>query len=165
MMGNMMNKLHGRSNDDQAMKIHINISMKLSEDEYTSFRTGSGSDIRLTSFIQFQILRQLEMDANRIIYIGMGKYFDSSIEEQEIEFKNDSQWNNNAGYGNIQISDQSERIRKTIGGNIKVIANTKISTYKHFVNITISCRTVTLEHGLVRKLIYDRRGGLLVSLT
>ncbi|KAA6402493.1 MAG: hypothetical protein EZS28_001974 [Streblomastix strix] len=58
-MENMLNKLQGHSNEDEAMRLRMQILNKLSSKEQQRVKRGFGPQMRLTSFYESQILRKI----------------------------------------------------------------------------------------------------------
>ncbi|KAA6378588.1 MAG: hypothetical protein EZS28_025883, partial [Streblomastix strix] len=72
MMDNMMNKLQGHSNEDEAMRLRMQILSKLSPEEQQRVKRGFGPQMRLTSFYEAQILRKITQQNNNAIHIDTG---------------------------------------------------------------------------------------------
>ncbi|KAA6323470.1 MAG: hypothetical protein EZS28_054310, partial [Streblomastix strix] len=56
MMDNMLNKLYGHSNEDEAMRLRMQILSRLSPEEQQRVKRGFGPQMKLTSFYEAQIL-------------------------------------------------------------------------------------------------------------
>ncbi|KAA6371581.1 MAG: hypothetical protein EZS28_032893 [Streblomastix strix] len=89
MMDNMMNKLQGHSNEDEAMRRRMQILGKLSPEEQQRVKRGFGPQLRLTSFYEAQILRKITQQNNNAIQIDTGWDFGSGTGEQQDEFQED----------------------------------------------------------------------------
>ncbi|KAA6367912.1 MAG: hypothetical protein EZS28_036561 [Streblomastix strix] len=89
MMDNMMNKLQGHSNEDETMRLRMQILNKLSPEEQSRAKRGFGPQMRLTSFYESQIQRKITYQNNNAIHIDTGWDFVSGIGEQQDEFQED----------------------------------------------------------------------------
>ncbi|KAA6404282.1 MAG: hypothetical protein EZS28_000191 [Streblomastix strix] len=89
MMDNMMNKLQGHSNEDEAMRLRMQLLSKLSPEEQLRVKRGFGPQIRLLSFYESQILRKITQKNNNPIHIDTGWDFGSGTGEQQDEFQED----------------------------------------------------------------------------
>ncbi|KAA6393670.1 MAG: hypothetical protein EZS28_010805, partial [Streblomastix strix] len=89
MMKNMMNKFQGHSNEDEAMRLRMQILNRLSCDEQQRVIRGLGPQMRLTSFYEAQILRKITEKNNNAIHIDTGWDFGSGTGEQQDEFQED----------------------------------------------------------------------------
>ncbi|KAA6394109.1 MAG: hypothetical protein EZS28_010367 [Streblomastix strix] len=89
MMENMMNKLQDHSNQDEAMRLRMQILSKLSPEEQQRVKRGFGPQIRLTSFYEAQIQRRIIEQNNNAIHIDASWDFGSGTGEQQDEFQND----------------------------------------------------------------------------
>ncbi|KAA6357373.1 MAG: hypothetical protein EZS28_047099, partial [Streblomastix strix] len=77
MMDNMMNKLQGHSNEDEAMRLRMQILSKLSPEEQQRVKRGFGPQMRITSFYESQILRKITQQNDNAIHIDAGWDFGS----------------------------------------------------------------------------------------
>ncbi|KAA6376086.1 MAG: hypothetical protein EZS28_028384, partial [Streblomastix strix] len=86
MKDNMMNKLQNNSNEDEAMRLRMQILNKLSPEEQQRVKRHFGSQMRLTFFFESQIQRKITQQNNNTIYIDTGWDFGSVTGEQQDEF-------------------------------------------------------------------------------
>ncbi|KAA6365621.1 MAG: hypothetical protein EZS28_038852, partial [Streblomastix strix] len=89
MMDNMLNKLQGHSNEDEAMRLRMQILSKQSPEEQQRVKRGFGPQKRLTSFYEDQILRKINQQNNNAIHIDTAWAFGSGTGEQQDEFQED----------------------------------------------------------------------------
>ncbi|KAA6358342.1 MAG: hypothetical protein EZS28_046131, partial [Streblomastix strix] len=87
MMSNMMNKLQNHSNQDEAMKLRLEILKKLSPEEHQRVKRDFVSQMRLISFYESQIQRKITEQNNNAIHIDTGWDFGSGTGEQQDEFQ------------------------------------------------------------------------------
>ncbi|KAA6359134.1 MAG: hypothetical protein EZS28_045339, partial [Streblomastix strix] len=88
-MEKMMNKLLGYLNEDETMRLRMQIQNKLSPKEQQKVKTGFGPQMRLTSFYEAQIQRKITEQNNNAIHIDTGWDFGSGTGEQQEEFQED----------------------------------------------------------------------------
>ncbi|KAA6342091.1 MAG: hypothetical protein EZS28_052417, partial [Streblomastix strix] len=89
MMDNMMKKLQNHSDEDEAMKLRMEILNKLSPEEQQKVKRGFGPQMRLTSFYEAQIQRRITDQSKNAIHINAGWDFGSGTGEQQDEFQED----------------------------------------------------------------------------
>ncbi|KAA6387429.1 MAG: hypothetical protein EZS28_017045 [Streblomastix strix] len=89
MMENMMSKLQGHSNEDEAMRLLMQILNKLSPEEQYRVKRNFGQQMRLTSFYEAQIQRRITEYNNNAVHIDTGWDFGSGTVEQQKEFQED----------------------------------------------------------------------------
>ncbi|KAA6326400.1 MAG: hypothetical protein EZS28_053954, partial [Streblomastix strix] len=89
MMDNMMNKLQGHSNEDEDMRLRMQILNKLSPENQQRVKGDFGPQKRLPSFYESQIQRMITQLNNSAIHIDTGWDFGSGIGEQQDEFQED----------------------------------------------------------------------------
>ncbi|KAA6387834.1 MAG: hypothetical protein EZS28_016640 [Streblomastix strix] len=89
MMNNMKNKLQGHFNEDEAMRLRMQILNRLSPEEQWRGKRGFRPEMRLTSFYESQIQRRITEQNNNAIHIDTGWDFGSGIGEQQQEFQED----------------------------------------------------------------------------
>ncbi|KAA6359143.1 MAG: hypothetical protein EZS28_045330 [Streblomastix strix] len=96
MMNNMMNELQGHSDEDEAMKLRMEILIRLSHEEQQRVKRDFGSQMRLTSIFESQMQGKITEQNNNAIHIDTGWDFGSGTGEQQDEFQedfvNDSQY-------------------------------------------------------------------------
>ncbi|KAA6388976.1 MAG: hypothetical protein EZS28_015495, partial [Streblomastix strix] len=89
MMDNMMNELQNNSNEDESVRLRMQILNKLSPEEQQRVKRGFGSQMRLMSFYEFQIQRKITQQNDNAIQIDTGWDFGSGTGEQQDEFQED----------------------------------------------------------------------------
>ncbi|KAA6359196.1 MAG: hypothetical protein EZS28_045277, partial [Streblomastix strix] len=89
MMENMLNKLQGHSNEDEVMRLRMQILNKLSPEVQQRVKRDLWPQMRLTSLHETQIQRKITEQNNNAIHIDMGWDFSSGTGEQQEEFQED----------------------------------------------------------------------------
>ncbi|KAA6401499.1 MAG: hypothetical protein EZS28_002982 [Streblomastix strix] len=89
LMINMMNKLQGHSNEDEAMRLRMQILNRLSPEEQQRMKRGFGPQMKLTSFYEPQIQRKITEQNNNAIHFDMGWDIGSGTGEQQDKFQED----------------------------------------------------------------------------
>ncbi|KAA6380750.1 MAG: hypothetical protein EZS28_023727 [Streblomastix strix] len=89
MMDNMMNELQNNSNEDETMRLRMQILNKLSPEEHQRVKRGFGSQMRLTSFYESQIQRKITQQNNNAIHIDTGWDFGNGTGDQQDEYQED----------------------------------------------------------------------------
>ncbi|KAA6369120.1 MAG: hypothetical protein EZS28_035352 [Streblomastix strix] len=85
----MMNELQNHLNDDESMKLRMEILNKLSPEEQQKIKRGFGPQMRLTIFYESQIQRRITEQNNNTIHIDAGRDFGRRTGEQQDEFQED----------------------------------------------------------------------------
>ncbi|KAA6356314.1 MAG: hypothetical protein EZS28_048159, partial [Streblomastix strix] len=88
-MDNMMNKLQNHSDEEEAMKLRMEILNKLSPEEQQKVKKGFGPQMRLIPFYEAQIQRRIPDQSQNAIHINAGWDFGSGTGEQQDEFQKD----------------------------------------------------------------------------
>ncbi|KAA6393743.1 MAG: hypothetical protein EZS28_010733 [Streblomastix strix] len=89
MMDNMMNKLQNHSDEDEAMRLRMEILNKLPPEEQQMVKRDLGSQMILISFYEYQIQRRITEQSKNAIHIDSGQDFGSETGEQQDEFQED----------------------------------------------------------------------------
>ncbi|KAA6317824.1 MAG: hypothetical protein EZS28_055031, partial [Streblomastix strix] len=89
MMDNMLNKLQNHSDEDEAMRLRMEILNKLSPEEQQKVKRGFGPQMRLTPFYEAQIQRRITEEKENAIHINAGWDFGSGTGEQQDEYQED----------------------------------------------------------------------------
>ncbi|KAA6367241.1 MAG: hypothetical protein EZS28_037234, partial [Streblomastix strix] len=89
MMDNMKIKLQNHSDEDEAMRLRMEILNKLSPEEQQKVKRGFGPQMRLTSFYESQIQRRITEQSKNAIHIDAGWDFGNGTGEQQDEFQED----------------------------------------------------------------------------
>ncbi|KAA6403396.1 MAG: hypothetical protein EZS28_001078 [Streblomastix strix] len=89
MMENMMNKLQGHSNEDEAMRMRMQILNRLSLKEQQRVKRGFGLQMRLTSFYETQIQKKITQWNKNAILIDKEWDFGSGLGELQDQFQED----------------------------------------------------------------------------
>ncbi|KAA6384848.1 MAG: hypothetical protein EZS28_019629 [Streblomastix strix] len=136
MISGTMNKFQNDSNEDDVMKLRMEILKMLSSEEQQRIKGGFGPEMRLTSFYESQIQRKISELNNHAIHIDMGWDFGNGTGEYQDEFQedfvNESQ--------QIETRPLTKIIRNTSVGNISgVIKIRETSKYKHNCTAIIRC--------------------------
>ncbi|KAA6397541.1 MAG: hypothetical protein EZS28_006933 [Streblomastix strix] len=110
MMRGMMNKLQGYSNEDEAMRLRMEILNKLSPEEQQRVKRGFEPQMRRTSFYESQIQRKITEQNNNAIHIETGWDIGSAIGELQDEIKED--FLNESQYQQIRPLDKNCKKQK-----------------------------------------------------
>ncbi|KAA6373128.1 MAG: hypothetical protein EZS28_031344, partial [Streblomastix strix] len=89
MMENMMNKLQNHSDEDEAMRLRMEILNKLPSEEQQKIKRGFGSQMRLTSFYEAQIQKRIAEQSKNAVHNNAGWDFGSGTGEQQDEYQED----------------------------------------------------------------------------
>ncbi|KAA6372490.1 MAG: hypothetical protein EZS28_031983, partial [Streblomastix strix] len=89
MMDNMLNKLQNHSDEDEAMRLRMEILNKLSPEERQKIKKGFGPQMRLTPFNEAQIQRRITEQSKNAVHINAGWDVGSGTGEQQDEFQED----------------------------------------------------------------------------
>ncbi|KAA6365206.1 MAG: hypothetical protein EZS28_039266, partial [Streblomastix strix] len=89
MMDNMLNKLQNHSDEDEAMRLRMEILNKLSPEEQQKVKKGFGPQMKLTPFYEAQIQRRITEENKNAIHINASWDFGSGTGEQQDEYQED----------------------------------------------------------------------------
>ncbi|KAA6365491.1 MAG: hypothetical protein EZS28_038981, partial [Streblomastix strix] len=88
-MDNMLNKHQNHSDEDESMRLRMEILNKLSPKEQYKVKKGFGPQMRLTPFYEAQVQRRITEQSTNAIHINAGWDFGSGTDEQQDEFQED----------------------------------------------------------------------------
>ncbi|KAA6384152.1 MAG: hypothetical protein EZS28_020318, partial [Streblomastix strix] len=89
MMDNMLNKLQNHSDEEEAMRLRMEILNKLSPEEQQKIKKGFCPQMRLTPFQEAQIQRRITELSKNAIHINAGWDLGRGTDEQQDEFHED----------------------------------------------------------------------------